>query len=208
MGNRSGGWQANIEYFDDYVIKTPKTVEEISEEIFNFLKFKGRLAELDDTVKKMQEDWQIGLRLIKEKKIPNKMLGNLEFLEGGKIKQTRVLVLQDAWAELYDNGKTDEMKTLMKKTMNFIIELWRYGVHEKTFKIGYEFGVMGEDNILIDFGELGNEKRVAEKQIKEKKWMKQMEGYSCQDILDCFNKLANEMLTLDVLNENWDRYNC
>jgi len=157
-------------------------------------------------VKKMQEDWQEGIRIIGEKNIPKKMLGNLEVLDDGTIKQTKVSVLQDVWAELYEAGKIDEMKAVMEKTVDFIVELWKYGVHEKTFKVGYEFGLMDGEIVLIDFGELGDEKRVPEKQIQKKMWIKQMVKYSCQEVLDCFNKLADEKFTLEVLNENWGKY--
>ena len=47
----------------------------------------------------------------------------------------------------------------MNKAINFIIELWKYGIHEKTGKIGYEFGLMKNKIILIDFGEISENKK-------------------------------------------------
>jgi len=197
------GWQANIEYFEDYVIKTPKTEPEIRESITKYLNSKGKIEELDKKVKDMQTGWIEGLRIISKAKIPLKMLGYLEFLDGGKIKQRRVRVLEEVWNELVKNGKIEEMKILVDKTLEFIIELWKYGIHEKTGKIGYEFGLMGKDIILIDFGEICENKNTAEKQITKKYWQNSINEYCTKEVSDYLNMKATKMLTTTNLNKNW-----
>ena len=198
------GWQTSIEYFDDYVIKTPKTEAEIRESVKKYLNFIGKIEELDKRVKDMQRDWITGLKIVSKAKIPLKMLGYIEFLDGGKIKQKRVKVLEEAWNELAKDGKIKEMKDIVDKTLEFIIELWRYGVHEKTGKIGYEFGLMGGDIILIDFGEICENKDTAEKQIIKKYWEKSINEHCAKEVADYFNMRAMKMLTVANLNKSWD----
>jgi len=198
------GWQVNVEYFEDYVIKTPKTESEIRETITSYLAPKGKLGELDKRVKDMQTGWTNGLKIISKAKIPPKMFGYLEFLDAGKIKQRRVKVLEEVWNELVEKGKIEEMKTLVDKTLEFIIELWKYGVHETTGKIGYEFGLMGKEIILIDFGEICENKETAEKQITKKYWEKSINKHCTKEVADYFNMRAKEILTIDCLNKNWN----
>ena len=38
------------------------------------------------------------------------MLGYIEFLEHGKIRQKKVITLEDSWNEAVDNGNIKEMK--------------------------------------------------------------------------------------------------
>jgi hypothetical protein len=199
------GWQANIEYFEDYVIKTPKTEPEIRETITRYLSSIGKIAELDKRVKDMQEGWRRGLEIISKVKIPSKMLGYIELLDGGKIKQKRVRVLEEVWNELVKKRKIEEMKILVDKTLEFIIELWKYGIHETTGKIGYEFGLMGKDIILIDFGELSQKENTAEKQIINKYWEKSITKYCAKEVVDYFNQKALKVLTIANLKKNWNK---
>jgi len=198
------GWQANIEYFKDYVIKTPKTEPEIRETITKYLNSVGKIEELNKRVTDMQVGWSEGLKIISKVKIPLKMLGYPEFLKEGKIKQRRVCVLEQVWNDLVENKKTDEMKKLVDKTLKFVIELWKYGIHEKTGKIGYEFGLMGKNIILIDFGEICNDKNIAEKQITKKYWEKSINKHCRKEVSDYFNMKAMNVLTIDNLNKNWN----
>ena len=201
------GWQANIEYFGDYVIKTPKTESEIRETVTRYLNSIGKIGELDKRVKDMQTGWVNGLKIISNSKIPPKMLGYPEFLDEGKIKQKRVRVLEEVWNELIKNGKIKEMKNIVDKTLEFIIELWKYGIHETTGKIGYEFGLMGEEIILIDFGEICKNKNTAKKQIMKKYWEKNINKHCTKEVADYFNMKAISTLTINNLDKNWDTKN-
>ena len=111
--------------FEDYVIKTPKTESEIRETITRYLNSRGKIEELDKRVKDMQIGWIEGIKIISKSKIPLKMLGDLEFLKNGKIKQRKVIVLEEAWNELVKDGKIKEMKNLVDKTLKFIMKLWQ-----------------------------------------------------------------------------------
>lgn len=205
MVGKTGGWQANVEYFEDYVVKTPKTEEEIRERVFSYLSTKDKLDELEDRVRKMQSDWKEGLRIISEKNIPSEMLGFPEFLPGGKIKQRRVRVLQDVYSELYEEGKNKEIDRIIGKNLEFIVELWRYGVHEKTGKFHYEFGLLGNKIILIDFGEITDDYETAKKQIGKRYWEKNIIKHIPQEVAEMFNDRAKKVLTLERLKEEWGK---
>ncbi len=199
----SGGWQANIEYFEDYVIKTPKTTEEISRKVSRYLEPLGRISELDFRIKKMQDGWQAGLDIISRGKIPARMLGNIKIIDGGKIRQKRAFTVQDILEDLYSAGKREEARKIVEKVLDFIVDLWKYGVYEHTSKIGNQFGLVEDEVILLDFGELREDRGLAKKQIGDKKWVKQMTKYSSQEVLDCFSEQIDKKLTLDVFDKNW-----
>jgi len=201
---KQGGWQVNVEYFDDYVIKTPKTKKEIIERVKSYLKSKGKLEELDKRVKDMQEDWKFSISLIKKKKFPSELIGNIEFLKDGKIKQSRAIVLEDILKRVYKEKKINELKRIISQTLDLILELWKYGIVEKTSKIGSEMGIVNGKVILIDIGELSNRKDIAERQINNKKWYKDLNERFGEDIANIFMNLAEKKLTLKVLNDNWD----
>jgi hypothetical protein len=204
---KKGGWQVNVEYFGDYVIKTPKTEKEIIIEVERYLIRKDNLEELDKRVKEMQEDWKTSLLLIKQKKIPLRLLGYPEFLNNGKIKQKRALILEDIFNNLKRENKIQEIERIIIKTLDLILELWKYGIVEKTSKIGQEMGIVNDEVILVDFGELSNRKDIAEKQILKKKWHKNLKEYCGQELADLFIKLAENKLTLETLNKVWDSKN-
>ncbi len=165
------------------------------------------MSELDSKVEKMQRNFQESLDIIKRKNIPLAMLGHVEFLDGGMIKQKRVLLIQDVLDDLCSRGEVDEFQRILEKVSDFIIELWKYGIFEHTSKIGHQFGMMGEDVVLIDFGEINDCRDSAEKQVRDKKWLEQMARfkYSSKEVLDCFSDVVDRKLTLDFLNENWGK---
>jgi len=200
---REGGWQINVEYFDDYVIKTPKTRDEMSNKISKHLHAKGKINELEKIINTLNKDWQNSLDILSRKNIPDYMLGYPEFLEGGKIKQKRAIIVEDTLNEFYENNQMNKVYDTIEKTLDFVTELWKYGVHEKTGKICFELGLLENNVILIDFGELTDNKEKVEKQIRNRKWEKSANKYLPEEIAGYFNKRAQEKLTIDTLNKNW-----
>ncbi len=61
------------------------------------------------------------------------------------------------------------MKRLVNTTIDFMIQLWRYGMHDKSGKVGSEFGLLNNKVMLIDFGELCENKKTVQKIITKKK---------------------------------------
>ncbi len=53
---KNGGWQANVRYFKNYVIKTPKTEEEIRKHITQH--YQNDVARIEEKIKKLKFDWK------------------------------------------------------------------------------------------------------------------------------------------------------
>src|SRR6056297_1714803 len=97
----------------------------------------------------------------------------------------------------------NEIRKIIEKTLKFIVELWKYGVHEKTFKISFEMGILNNKIILIDIGEITDNKKIAEKQIMKKSWEGKHEKHLPKKVSNYLNKKASEVLTINTLNDNW-----
>lgn len=165
---RLGGWQCWVDIHDYHVIKTFKSKEEIKEEVEKFLKWENKLEELEERTDKVISDIQNSTRIIKKSRIPKRLIADLEFLDNGKVKQKRVLVLHEKLNELNNTEK----KELIDKISDFLLELWKYGIHEKTFKIFSNLGIDKDDLVLIDVFELSSNKKRVLKQIKKRQWSK------------------------------------
>lgn len=168
MKIRKGGWQCWVDLYDSYVIKTPKNRAEIKQEVEKFLKWKNKLEELNERTDKMLFDVKNSAKIIKKSKIPKRLLADLEFLENGKIKQKKVLVLEETLKKL----KGIEKLKLIDKVAKFLLELWKYGIHEKTFKFFSNLGIDKNKIVLIDVFELTSNKNKVLKQIRKRKWTK------------------------------------
>ncbi len=202
---RIGGWQVWVEVYKDYVIKTPKSKKEIKETIKRYLDAIGKPEELKERTQKMIEDINNSTKIIKKSKIPFKILGNLEFLDKGKIKQKRAIVLQNKLDSLVKKDKIKEAKKLIDKSINFLIELWKYGIHEKTFKIESNLGIIDNKIVLLDLFELTNKKEKVKKQLKKKNWDKSRSWIDkIPEKLHLYTiKQIKKKLTIKNLNKYW-----
>ncbi len=168
QNKRLGGWQCWVELYNSYVIKTPKSREEIKQEVEKFLRWKNKLEELEERTDKMIFDIKNSSKIIKKSKIPKKLLANLEFIGNDKIKQKKVLPLDQALKNL----KEKERFELINKIMKFLLKLWTYGIHEKTFKLFSNLGIDKGKIVLIDVFEITSNKEKVLKQLKKRSWAK------------------------------------
>ncbi len=200
-----GGWQCWVEMKQDYVIKTFKTKKEIAKTVKRYLDSIGKEEELDKRVEQMLLNIKESTKIIKSSNIPKKLLAFPIFLNDGKIKQRRAIVLDNKFDELLEEGKKKEVKKLVDESIDFIIELWKYGIHEKTFKFYSNFGILNEDVVLIDLFELTNKKEKVEKQIKSKVWkhLEKLKEHFAPEVMEYFLKQVEKRLTVKKLNEVW-----
>lgn len=198
---RLGGWQFWVDLHDDYVIKTPKSREEIQEEVEKFLRWKNKLEELDERTDKMIFDIKNATRIIKKSKIPKRYLADLEFLEGGKIKQKKVKPLDEVLKKL---NKKERLK-LIDKIVKFLLEMWRYGIHEYTYKVFSNLGLEKERIVFIDPFEITSNKNKVLKQIKKQKWVKpeKYQKHLSNNETDYLMKKLNKTFTEENLNKFW-----
>ncbi|MGD9276167.1 MAG: hypothetical protein PVJ67_03255 [Candidatus Pacearchaeota archaeon] len=202
---RKGGWQFWVEDFGNYVIKTPKNKKEISDSVINWLRYINKLEEHDKRVNNMVCDLKNSTRLIKKSKIPLSILADLEFLDNGKIKQKKVIVLEEEFQKLIKQKNLKQAKKLIDQTIKLLIELWKYGLHEKTYKFYSNIGILNNNLFLIDPFELTGDKKKIEKQIKKKKWRNQVKysKNSLKELSLYFEKKMNEEMTFKRLNKLW-----
>jgi hypothetical protein len=203
---RIGGWQCWINFYKDYVIKTPKTKEEIEENVSRYLKSINKIERLEKIVKTMLDDIKESTKIIISSKIPKKLLADAEFLEKGKVKQKRAVVLSEA---LTNSSNEEEIKKLIKKTTSFLIELWKYGIHEKTFKIWSNYSVLDKRIILIDLFELTNNKEKVKIQIKKRKWNRpeKFRKILSENLTNYFINELDKKLTIKNLDKYWNKNN-
>ena len=202
---RLGGWQMWVELNEDYVIKTPKVRKEIEKNVRKYLKWIGKPEELKLRVDRAIKDVHKSLYIINRSKIPKRYLAYPEFLENGKIKQKRVKVVNEELYRLIDLKRKKEVYKLIDESIKFFMFLWKYGIHEKTYKITSNFGVDGNQIVLIDFLELEGNKKKVEKQLRKKSWYmyKQMAKNYPKEVIDYYMKKADENFTISNLNKYW-----
>ena len=203
--NRKGGWQVWVDFYPNYVIKTPKTKKEIKERIIPYLKSIGKTNEIEKQSEKMIEDMKKSIKIIKNNKIPKHFIGNAEFLKKGQIKQDRIISLEEYLIKLSIENKIKEAKKIIDKVIKTIQTLWKYGIHEKTFKFNQNFGIHNSKIILMDFLEITNNQIKVKKQLAKKPWekIKDFEKNMSEKILDYWIEQANKNLTLKNLNKLW-----
>ena len=203
---KKGGWQINIKYFKNYVIKTPKTKEEIRKRITPYYERIGNKERIEEKIKKLKKEWKDSIKIVKSGAVPLRLLAYPEFLKGGKVKQKRVRMLYEEFEILMSRKKIREAKKLVDKVVDFILILWSYGVHEVTFKFYAQMGLLDGEIVLVDLGELTSDKKVVKKQIlKGHKKLEDSRQSHHDEILDYYQAQIKKRLTVDRLNKVWNQ---
>jgi len=199
------GWQCFVQISEDKVIKKIKTKEEMFDSIRRYLEANNQLDELEEKVDKINLSTINSLRIIQKSKIPKKYLANASIKEN-LIEQDRIMPLGDKIIELIKYRDEKEAKKLIEHLIDFIITLWKYKIHENTYKFYSCYGIdKNNDIVLIDFLEITDDKEKVTKQIMDKKWDKPKRYFGKIDekISDYFIELTNRRLTLNTLERNW-----
>lgn len=200
---KKGGWQANVKYFKNYVIKTPKTEQEIRNHITPH--YKNDVNRIEEKIKKLKADWKNSINIIKSGRLPLNLFAFPEFLANGKIKQKRVKMLSSEFDKLMNQNKIVEARRLVDRVIEFILNLWSYGVHEITFKFYSEMGMLDDELVLVDIGELTDDKSIVEKQLlKGHKKLEDLRKYHHDKILDYYQEQIKKKLTVKKLNKIWN----
>ena len=207
MAGRKGGWQVWVDVHDDHVIKTPKSRREIAREIRRFLVWKGQpLSGLKKLTDKMVDDAIKSIMLVKKSACPRRFFGDAEFLDGGKIRQRKALVLEERLRQV--SGDVRSQKRIIRHFFKLVTTLWEYGIHEKTFKFHANYGVINDDEvILIDFLEITGRKTTAKKQIRRAQWAENVEMTKVLDEITAayFRRRVSEIYSLETLDKYWKR---
>ena len=201
---KTEGWQMIVEIYNDYVIKHPKNKEQMRKKIQEHLASKKKLHLLDERIDKIQSDIYNSIKIIKGSSIPRKYLSNLKFLKESKIKQTKIRVLEEIFNSFKDQKKIEE---IIDKYIECVVLLWKYKIHENTYKIYSNFGLMDSEIVLMDPFEITNKKEKVLSQIQRKKWAKPKKyaGKINKKAINYLIKKANETWTEKRLNEVWGK---
>ena len=196
-----------VELHDTHVLKTPKTRKEVEKSVRRYVRFIGKPEEFSSHVTRVLRDIPRSLYLLKRSHLPPKYLAYPEFLERGVIKQKRVIPLEDEIRRLIASKKIKEARALINKALTFFMSLWQYGIHEKTFKLTSNFGIDGNQIVLLDFLELTGNKKKVEKQLRKKLWRNatwMKKGYP-PTFIDYYLHMADTKLTLHNFRTLWKK---
>ena len=72
--------------------------------------------------------------------------------------------------KLIKERKIAKAKQLIDQYMKLVLELWKYGIHEKITNFTKNNGVINNKMVLLDFGELTNDTKIIIHRLQEKKW--------------------------------------
>ncbi|MFA4887120.1 MAG: hypothetical protein WC595_02825 [Candidatus Nanoarchaeia archaeon] len=199
------GWQCFVEIEGNKVIKRLKTKEEVSKKVKEYLMFKNSLELLEERTEKVYSAIKNSLEVVKESGIPKVYLANAE-INNNIIKQDKVVPIGDKISGLLNENRREEAEKLIITLASFILELWRYKIHEYNYKFYSNYGLDNNGNIvLIDFLEITNDKEKVRRHIISKKW-DNPERYLHKidiEIANLFVRILNKNLTLDNLEKNW-----
>lgn len=130
------------------------------------------------------------------------LIGNSVFRKDNNYEQDKVTSLKD----YFSSHSLKENKATVDAWIESIFSLWKFKIADTVFNFTINNGVDNKgNNILIDLGELTFSKDEVERNIQEKKWLKQWSLKQIKD--DSFkeyivNRLA-ERLTLSNLETYW-----
>ncbi len=107
--------------------------------------------------------------ILKKKHIPSEWIGNPTFLNELNFEQDKVRPLH----KVFENATLDDIKKIVDKFIIFNKNLLNFGVIDKSFNITKNYGLNDKDEIvLLDIGELFDDPKLIERQIKNRAWDK------------------------------------
>lgn len=205
MHLKKQGWQYTVHVYKNHVIKKRRsylgTFWRVVEES---VKARKRRKLIESTLR-VQRDIDLSLPIMKNSKIPRHILGNPIFLSNGDIKQDRARELGEVLKELVEKKQIAKAKTLINQYFRLNVELWKYGIHEKITNFTKNNGVIGNKVILIDFGEVTDDLKMAQHIIKDKKWARawSLRHDLPKELVSYYTNRAKLVFTVSNLNKNW-----
>ncbi len=139
----------------------------ILKEIFPFNK--DSLFDIPAYIRDVKIKADESFEILKRRNIPQEWIANPKFINKYDFEQDKVIPLHDVFKDM----KTDEVKVIIDKFIQFNLKLLELGVIDKGFNITKNYGLDKDKNIvLIDIGELFDDKELIQKQIRNRGWEK------------------------------------
>jgi hypothetical protein len=192
-----GGQYKVFAYSTDKVIKVPLSKEEIFYRIANW---GHETPDLEVKYQQLVSSRDKSVGMINSSRFSISLLGNFE-VHNQVIVQDKVQV----WCKIFDTLDKEIQKNYLLQVINLYIELWICGLHEHVYNFSLNCGIDGYGNVvLIDFGEITNEKSLALQDITKGKILKAWSAQSLPtDLQEFYAKHVSETLTLAYLDLYW-----
>lgn len=130
------------------------------------------------------------------------LFGNPVFDEAGSYEQDKVKPL----TEVLKRDDAESAVQLFEAYAELLEHMWSYGLSETSFNLMWNAGVDSSGRVvLLDFGELTDEKDVVATQIRTQAWMQQyVFRYLKPELSAHLARIFNERLTKERLDAVWN----
>ena len=121
--------------------------------------------EIPAFIKDMRRKADASFEILKKINIPSEWLSNPKFINRYDFEQDKVVPLHDVFETL----DTEGINKIIDKFIEFNKKLMELGVLDKSFNITRNYGLdKNNEIVLIDIGELYNDKELINKQFKDR----------------------------------------
>ncbi|MFA6392687.1 MAG: hypothetical protein WCW54_01195 [Candidatus Paceibacterota bacterium] len=125
------------------------------------------LFEIPSFIKDVKGKADESFEVLKRVNIPQEWMANPRFINKYDFEQDKVKPLH----EVFENLDAIEIKKIIDKFIEFNLKLLNLGVIDKGFNITKNYGINNDGEIvLIDIGELFDDKELINKQLKDRGW--------------------------------------
>lgn len=196
------GWQCKVYIFQHHVVKVLKTYEETWQTVAR--EFSGDTAEAVGIVRGAV---QPSIALLAEHRPPPALVACFEVLGEGIFLQKRGENIGDVVARHIKQAEFQEIRSLLERTLELVLELWRYGLSETSWKFNKNFGVTEDGQVaLLDCLELTGDRDFVLGQLVKKRWRKKNKHFIERlppTLGEEFRAMAERYLTAEMLLEVW-----
>ncbi len=148
----------------------------ILRQIFPFNK--DSFFEIPGFIKEVKAKANESFRILKRINIPQEWIANPKFINKYDFEQDKVVPLHDVFESL----DTIEIKKIIDQFIEFNLNLLKLGVIDKGFNITKNYGINNKgDIVLVDIGELFDDKELIKKQLKDRGWTNSYVGGCIKD---------------------------
>lgn len=154
----------------------PKAYFVILRDIFPFNK--DSFFEIPSFIKDAKGKADKSFEILKRVNIPQEWMANPRFINKYDFEQDKVIPLH----EVFKNLDSEGIKKIIDLFIEFNLNLLNLGVIDKGFNITKNYGINNEGQVvLIDIGELFDDKELINKQFKDRGWYHSYVGGCIKD---------------------------
>lgn len=202
MEERYGGWQYKIYLREDTVVKRPKSTFEMAETIARSdPTLLARPKTLLSKVRRTKRRRKQSVEKLKDHPVDYSLLANVQF-DGQRVIQDRVLPV---WEVLEGASDAEERWATLDRCIDCLFECWRQGFAEDSYSFAENYGISGDEAVVIDVGELCFSKERIEDHIAEEAWL---DSYTYQLLApedrEYFRSEMARRVTVEKLDSIWN----